>query len=66
MTDQQKADYIKSLLEERRYCERSGQDERVKDIDDELKRQGHEAKTPAKRAESRPRTARTTKKIETR
>jgi hypothetical protein len=62
VTDQQKADYIKSLLEERRYCERWGQDERVKDIDDELKRQGHEAKTPAKRAESRPRA----KKSETR
>ena len=57
MTDEQKADYIKSLLEERRYCERWGQDERVKDINAELRKVGHEAKTPAKRAESRPRAA---------
>lgn len=65
MTDEQKADYIKSLLEERRYCERWGQDERVKDIDAELRKVGHESATPAKRAESRPRTTKT-KKSETR
>ena len=33
-------DYIKSLLEERRYCERWGQDERVKDINAELRNAG--------------------------
>lgn len=65
MTDEQKADYIKSLLEERRYCERWGQDERVKDIDAELRKVGHQSATPAKRAESRPRTTKT-KKSETR
>ncbi len=65
MTDEQKADYITSLLEERRYCERWGQDERVKDIDAELRKVGHQSATPAKRAESRPRTTKT-KKSETR
>lgn len=65
MTDEQKADYIKSLLEERRYCERWGQDERVKDINAELRKVGHQSTTPAKRAESRPRATKT-KKSETR
>jgi hypothetical protein len=65
VTDQQKADYIKSLLEERRYCERWGQDERVKDINAELRKAGHESAAPAKRAESRPRATKT-KKSETR
>ena len=62
MTDEKKSAYILALLEERRGCESRGLTDRVKDIDDELKRQGHEAKTPAKRAESRPRA----KKSETR
>jgi hypothetical protein len=62
MTDEKKSAYILALLEERRSCESRGLTDRVKDIDEELKRQGHEAKTPAKRAESRPRT----KKAETR
>lgn len=65
MTDEQKADYIKSLLDERRYCERWGQDERVKDINAELRKVGHESAAPAKRAESRPRATKT-KKSETR
>lgn len=65
MTDEQKADYIKSLLEERRYCERWGQDERVKDINAELRKAGHESAAPAKRSESRPRATKT-KKSETR
>lgn len=65
MTDEQKADYIKSLLEERRYCERWGQDERVKDINAELRKVGHESAAPAKRAETRPRATKT-KKSETR
>lgn len=65
MNDTDKADYIKSLLEERRYCERWGQDERVKDINAELRKAGHESAAPAKRAESRPRATKT-KKSETR
>ena len=65
MTDEQKAEYIKSLLDERRYCERWGQDERVKDINAELRKAGHESAAPAKRAESRPRATKT-KKSETR
>jgi hypothetical protein len=66
VTEQQKAEYITALLDERRVCERRGLTDRVNDINAELRAQGHEAKTPAKRAESRPRTARTTKKTETR
>ncbi len=66
MTDEKKAAYIAALIDERRSCERRGLSDRVNDIDAELRAQGYEAKTPAKRAESRPRTARTTKKIETR
>jgi hypothetical protein len=65
VTDEQKAEYIKSLLEERRYCVRWNEEDRVKAIDAELKKAGHEAAAPAKRAESRPRTTRS-KKIETR
>jgi hypothetical protein len=65
VTDEQKAEYIKSLLDERRYCERWGQDERVKDINAELRKAGHESAAPAKRAESRPRATKT-KKSETR
>ena len=65
MTDEQKAEYIKSLLDERRYCERWGQDESVKDINAELRKAGHESAAPAKRAESRPRATKT-KKSETR
>lgn len=66
MTDDKKAAYIAALLDERRACESQGLTDRVNDINAELRAQGHEAKTPAKRAESRPRTARTTKKTETR
>lgn len=65
MTDQQKADYIKALIKERGSCEKRGLTDRVMDIDAELKKVGYEAKTPAKRAESRPRVTRT-KKTETR
>ncbi len=62
LNDDQKAEYIKSLLEERAYCVRWNEPDRVKAIDIELRKAGHEAKAPAKRAESRPRT----KKAETR
>jgi hypothetical protein len=58
VNDEQKADYIKSLLEERRYCERWNETDRVKAIDAELKKAGHQGAAPAKRAESRPRTTR--------
>lgn len=65
MQDEQKAAYIKSLLEERAYCVRWNETDRVKAIDAELKKAGHEGAAPAKRAESRPRTTKT-KKSETR
>ncbi len=61
MNDEQKAQYIKSLLDERAYCVRWNEPERVKDIDVELRKAGHEAAAPAKRAESRPRTTKTEK-----
>lgn len=64
MTDDKKARYIAALLDERRQCERRGLTDRVKDIDAELRAQGHEAAAPIKRAESRPRA--TKKKTETR
>ena len=65
MTDDKKARYIAALLEERSVCEKRGLTDRVKDINDELRAQGHEAAAPAKRAESRPRATKT-KKSETR
>lgn len=65
MTDDKKARYISALLEERRSCEKRGLTDRVKDIDAELRAQGHQAAAPIKRAESRPRTIKT-KKTETR
>lgn len=65
MHDEQKAAYITSLLEERAYCVRWNETDRVKAIDAELKKAGHEGAAPAKRAESRPRTTKT-KKPETR
>jgi hypothetical protein len=65
VNDTDKAAYIAGLLDERRGCERRGLTDRVKDIDAELRRVGHEAAVPAKRAESRPRATKT-KKTETR
>jgi len=62
VNDDQKADYIKALLEERAYCERWNETDRVNQINAELRKVGHDAKGPAKRAESRPRA----KKSETR
>lgn len=54
MDDHQKAAYITALLEERRGYERRGNADGVKDVDEELRRIGYQAATPAKRAESRP------------
>ena len=65
MNDIDKANYIKALLEEREGCDKRGQSDRLKDIDAELRKVGHEASAPAKRAESRPRATKA-KKTETR
>jgi hypothetical protein len=51
-TDEQTKAYIAALLEEKRT-----HPERAKDIDKELRRVGHEADTPVKRAEKRPASA---------
>lgn len=48
-TDEQTKAYIGALLEEKRM-----HPERAKDIDRELRRVGHEAASPEKRAEKRP------------
>lgn len=45
---------IAALLRERASCEQRGLPERVKLIDAELARYGHEAAKPAERAERRP------------
>jgi hypothetical protein len=47
-------DYIRGLLREREMCVGRGLDERVKLIDAELERVGHEAVKPEQRAERRP------------
>lgn len=49
-----RAAMIAALLREREGCERRGLDERVKLINAELARFGHEAEKPAQRAEKRP------------
>jgi hypothetical protein len=65
MDDAQKAAYITALLDERRGYERRSNNDGLKAVDAELKRIGHEAQTPAKRADTRPKTTRA-KKTETR
>ena len=62
MNEDERRSYIVALLEERAVCHRHGQADRVQQIDVELQKAGHEARTGAKRAESRPRV----KKTETR
>lgn len=55
MTDEQKAQYIGALLEERSMAAARGDEGRVNDVDAELHRLGAAAQTPAKRAARRPR-----------
>ena len=53
-TAEQKADYIRALLEERRGCVgRDDREARLEAIDAELTRMGHRAATPRARAETR-------------
>ncbi len=54
VSQQEKAQMIRSLLREREGCERRGLDERVKLINLELARYGYASAPPAKRAERRP------------
>lgn len=53
MTDEQKAEYLAALIREREGDVRAGRDTTA--IDAELARLGHEAKAPAKRAQTRTR-----------
>lgn len=53
MTDEQKAEHLRALIEERRGYELAGKTERVALVDVEIKRFGGEAKAPAKRAQTR-------------
>jgi hypothetical protein len=53
-TKEQRKDYVAGLLRERGGAVAREDDEHIAAIDAELKRMGHEAKAPAKRAESRP------------
>ncbi len=61
LSDEMLADRIRALLEERAIA--TNDPERIRLIDQELRRFGHDAAPPAKRAEKRPaaRTARTTR-----
>lgn len=52
-TDEQKAESIANLIEERRGYVARGLDDRVKAVDEQLKRYGYEAKPPAARAVKR-------------
>jgi hypothetical protein len=54
-TEELNKQYIAGLLEERRQHVAAGRDERVELVDAELRRVGHKADKPAKRAERRPR-----------
>lgn len=61
-TNENRQAYIAALLRERESCERRALDARVREIDAELKRCGHEAKAPAQRAERRPATHKSVKR----
>jgi hypothetical protein len=51
---EESAAMIQALLRERASCEQRGFSDRVKLINAELRRFGHEAEKPAERAEKRP------------
>ena len=53
MNDEQQARYISALLNELHGYEQNGKEERAESVRAELRRVGHEAKAPAKRAETR-------------
>jgi hypothetical protein len=53
LTDEQKKETIRALIRERRHYEVHGPKERLEQVDKELRRLGHQAKTPQKRAERR-------------
>ena len=54
MTNEEHASTIRALLHEREGYERAGKTDRVKLVDAELARLGHEAEKPSTRAQKRP------------
>jgi hypothetical protein len=56
VSDLERKHMITALLREREQLVRRGLDERIKLVDAELARYGHQAAAPAKRAERRPAT----------
>jgi hypothetical protein len=58
MREDQRKSMIRALLEERQMCVVRGKEDRVKEIDFQLKLYGQEGASPAKRAEKRPVSAR--------
>ena len=62
MTSEQRAATITALIEERRGYEAQGDTDKVEQVNAELRAYGHEAATPAQRAEKRP----ARRKVETR
>ena len=55
MTSEQRQAHITALLEERNGYEQRGDTDKVAQVNAELRAMGHEATTPAARAEKRPR-----------
>lgn len=55
MTDQKQRAHIAALIREREGYERSGKADRVKAVDEQLRRLGHQGKAPAARAIKRDR-----------
>jgi len=64
VTNEQRAHQIKALIHERDVFLKHGNAERAAEVTEELRKIGHEAEAPAKRAEKRPATR--AKKPETR
>lgn len=54
MTNEQRQSYIKGLLHERHIYEKHGNKDGMAQVDEQLRRLGHEASTPMQRAERRP------------
>lgn len=64
MTNEQRAAHIKALLHERSVYEKRGNTSGVAEVNDELRKVGHEGATTISRAERRPSSR--TRKAETR
>lgn len=54
MTSEQRAAYIRGLLDERAGYESRGETDRANQVNEQLRLLGHEAATPQKRSEKRP------------